>query len=157
MTGTPTLYGNEHPITMEARKEERIGHVVHRVKVWTTFFDRLVDGSKPWEVRKNDRHYRVGDVLDLQEWNPSKEEYTGRSVQRVIVDVFAGGQFGIEEGHVLLGLENASRSVWHYNALKQFGAWMAAQLTPYMTREEAEHIFRVGVDEYCENNKVARP
>jgi hypothetical protein len=155
-TGTPTLYGHEHPTTMEPQKEERIGHVLHHVKVWPVFFEKLQDGTKPWEVRKNDRDYRVGYVLDLQEWNPSKEAFTGRSVQRVIIDVYAGGQFGIEDGHVVLGLENVSRSVWHYNVLKQFTAWLATQVGDQYLHG-AERVFRTAVGEYCDNNRIPRP
>ncbi len=76
----------------------------HEVKCWTTFFPMVLDGSKPFEVRKNDRHYQVGDTLHLREWSPSSETYTGRHCYRTISYILAGGQFGIEEGYVVLGL-----------------------------------------------------
>jgi hypothetical protein len=53
---------------------------VHALKCWPEFFSAVLDGSKPFEIRKNDRGFEVGDTLLLQEWSPSKEEYTGRSL-----------------------------------------------------------------------------
>ncbi len=162
----PTLYGHEHPTTMEPT-EQRIAHVVHDLKIWPTFFDAVRDGIKPFEVRKNDRHFRVGDVLQLQEWSPSTGEFTGRTLQRVVVYILAGGQFGIEEGYVVLGFDGPAQNVWHHNALMQFGAWLAKMDVlqgfrahdgwPPLNEEQAMRVLRVAVNEYCENNRIPRP
>lgn len=31
----------------------------------------MADGSKTFEVRKNDRGFQPGDIVDLQEWDPT--------------------------------------------------------------------------------------
>lgn len=62
-------------------------------------------GAKPFEVRRNDRDYQVGDTVVLHEWNPGSERYTGRKLDRRITYILAGGQFGVEQGYVVLGLK----------------------------------------------------
>lgn len=64
---------------------------VHDLKVWPEFFEALVDGRKTFEIRKNDRGFRLGDKLRLQEFVPTDGSedhpegyYTGREVGRVI-------------------------------------------------------------------------
>ena len=38
----------------------------HSLKCWPKYYAALIDGDKRDEVRLNDRHYKVGDVLVLQ-------------------------------------------------------------------------------------------
>lgn len=56
----------------------------HQLKTWPGLFDGLVDGTKTAEVRINDRHFHVGDVLVLREYDPRACSYTGREERRVI-------------------------------------------------------------------------
>ncbi|MFA5381985.1 MAG: DUF3850 domain-containing protein [Candidatus Micrarchaeia archaeon] len=55
---------------------ERIRKVVHSLKTWPEFFQLTLNGKKKFELRRNDRDYRVGDELLLKEWDP--EVYRGR-------------------------------------------------------------------------------
>lgn len=50
----------------------------HIVKCWPEFFERAWKGEKPFELRKNDRDYRKGDRITMQEWDPNKGEFSGR-------------------------------------------------------------------------------
>jgi hypothetical protein len=56
----------------------------HELKVWIEFFDPLASCDKPFEIRQDDRDYRVGDILFLREWDHEKEEYTGREIRREV-------------------------------------------------------------------------
>lgn len=79
----------------------------HDLKVWPEFFAALADGSKPFEVRKDDRGFRVGDRLWLNEWIPHESgggEYTGGQLCKVITYILAGPAFGITRGFVVMGL-----------------------------------------------------
>jgi len=60
-----------------------------------------VDGSKTFEIRKNDRDYRVGDKLTLREWHPDTEQYSGRHVYRVVTYVTA---FNQAPGWIVMGI-----------------------------------------------------
>ena len=86
--------------------------VHHRVKSWPEFFQPVLDGSKPFELRHNDRGYQVGHVLWLQEWEPNSQSYTGRETMRKITYVMEGlGSVGtiapvkgLALGYAILGL-----------------------------------------------------
>jgi hypothetical protein len=78
----------------------------HDLKIWPEYFGAVVSGLKPFEVRRNDRQFEVGDHLRLREWGPTAKEYTGRQATARISYVLHGGQFGIEEGVVVMGLSD---------------------------------------------------
>ena len=50
---------------------------VHQVKSWSHFYDAIVAGAKRHDLRKDDRNYQVGDVLNLRQYDNIKGEYTG--------------------------------------------------------------------------------
>jgi hypothetical protein len=76
----------------------------HNLKTWPEYFDAIWNGSKPFEVRKNDRDYQVGDWLNLQEWEPTPGVYTGRSMTVRVTYIMGGGSFGIADDHVVMGI-----------------------------------------------------
>ncbi|MGR3221326.1 MAG: DUF3850 domain-containing protein [Candidatus Anammoxibacter sp.] len=86
--------------------------MVHELKIYPMYFREVKSGAKPFEVRKNDRDYKVGDELLLKEFVPvgyyedeNKEYYTGEICHRKITYVLKGGDFGIEKGTAVLGLQ----------------------------------------------------
>lgn len=56
----------------------------HDLKTWPEFFTPVFDGKKNFELRKDDRHFMVGDLLRLREWEPNTASYSGREVTKVI-------------------------------------------------------------------------
>lgn len=50
----------------------------HNLKTWPEYFQAVIDGKKTFEIRKNDRDFKVGNELLLQEYDPEQETYTGR-------------------------------------------------------------------------------
>jgi ASC-1-like (ASCH) protein len=51
-------------------------------KVWPEYFEKILSGEKTFELRLADWKCCEGDVLVLQEWDPVKEAYTGRQVEK---------------------------------------------------------------------------
>ena len=82
----------------------RSGKKEHRVKCWPDYFKCIVEGTKTFDLRVNDRGYKVGDLITFMEWNPNAETYTRGSCLREISYVLPGGQFGLLAGWVALGL-----------------------------------------------------
>ncbi|MEB4674229.1 DUF3850 domain-containing protein [Enterobacteriaceae bacterium G50] len=58
---------------------------IHQVKIAPTYFKAVVAGEKRAELRKDDRGYRVGDVLSLCECTHGK--YTGREYSALITHI----------------------------------------------------------------------
>ena len=52
--------------------------MMHDIKCWPYYFQATIDGRKLFEFRINDRGYKVGDTLHINEWNPATGLYTGR-------------------------------------------------------------------------------
>ena len=78
----------------------------HVLKVWPRFFDSLVNNNKPFEIRKNDRDFDVGDILilcqtDVNAASPSAC-LTGRKVVREITYIT---DFEQKPGFVVLGIK----------------------------------------------------
>lgn len=79
----------------------------HKLKTWPHYFEAVVSGEKTFEVRKDDREFKVGDVLELNEWDPKDQKFTGRLVERVVTyKLRANERFGVMEGFCVLGLAN---------------------------------------------------
>lgn len=58
--------------------------MIHKLKIQPQYFRAVCSGKKSFEIRKNDRNYKVGDHILLQEFIPESKEYTGRVVEREI-------------------------------------------------------------------------
>jgi ASC-1-like (ASCH) protein len=56
--------------------------VKHKLKIQPEYFKEVCTGKKSFEIRKNDRDFKVGDMLLLQEYLPESNSYTGRVVER---------------------------------------------------------------------------
>lgn len=76
----------------------------HDLKVLTEYFNALIDGKKTFEIRKDDRNFEVGDTIELHEWSPDSDNYSGYSVVFRISYKLDGGGFGLEKGYCCLGL-----------------------------------------------------
>ncbi len=62
----------------------------HALKIWPAFFEDVISGAKKYEVRKNDRGFKLGDELLLREWNPNDAAHTGRECTAKVVHITYG-------------------------------------------------------------------
>lgn len=84
----------------------------HNLKILPQYFEAQIAGIKPFEFRKNDREFKVGDEIKLNEISAKLgENYkpTGRACLVRITYILAshpGNEFeGIEVGYCVLGTE----------------------------------------------------
>ena len=73
--------------------------VVHKLKIKTQYFEDVKNGRKTFELRKNDRDFKVGDTLLLEEYNG---DYTGRFIKVIITYLLRGGNYGLDKDYVIL-------------------------------------------------------
>ena len=72
----------------------------HRIKLSHCFFGDVASGRKNFELRKDDRHYRVGDCLCLCEIK--EKRLTGREVT-VTVTYKLKDFAGLSDGYCIWG------------------------------------------------------
>lgn len=75
----------------------------HSIKTWMPFYQDILDGKKPFEFRKNDRNYSVGDEVVMHEYDDQLEEFSGRQLYCTITYLLVGPNFGIPEGYCVFG------------------------------------------------------
>ncbi len=73
---------------------------VHQIKVGTTLFEDIESGKKNFTIRKNDRGYKAGDILEKMEFIDGS--YTGRSI-RLFVTYMIEDFTGLEDGYCIMG------------------------------------------------------
>ena len=59
----------------------------HDLKSWPQFFRPIANRVRTHELRRNDRDFRVGDVVLLREWDPETERYTGARCEVVVSSI----------------------------------------------------------------------
>jgi len=64
----------------------------HELKIWPEFFGDVLSGAKKYEVRVNDRGFKVGDELILQEWNPNTAAYSGKTCTAKVAHITHGSE-----------------------------------------------------------------
>ncbi|WP_380147554.1 ASCH/PUA domain-containing protein [Kurthia populi] len=74
----------------------------HELKILPEYFGAVAKGLKTFEIRKNDRNYQVGDLLDLKEWNG--EDFTGYSILMQVTYITDYAQV---DDYVVLGIQKA--------------------------------------------------
>ncbi len=73
----------------------------HHLKTESKYYQAVERGVKKFELRKNDRNFRVYDMLYLEE--VVNGEKTGRSLPAMEIRyVFEGGKYGLEEGYCII-------------------------------------------------------
>ncbi len=77
--------------------------MLHELKTWQEPFQAIWDDLKSFEFRRNDRDFKVGDVLMLKEFIPMHDSYTTRVI---IADVkyILKDSFSIPEGYAIMQL-----------------------------------------------------
>lgn len=75
----------------------------HELKTWPEPFAAVLDGSKTYEIRVDDRGFKVGDRLRLREYDPHFHcdritcigRYTGREILVEVTHLSPGGSWGL--------------------------------------------------------------
>ena len=75
---------------------------VHRLKIYPEYFSEVKKRNKNFELRKDDRNFKVGDKVVLSEFDGNC--YTGDGVTRTIKYVLRNcKEWGLEDGYCILG------------------------------------------------------
>lgn len=116
--------------------------MIHALKTLPEYFCPVIEGKKPFEVRKNDRPFQAGDLLALNEWDAEMERYTGRSCL-VYIDYILNDEMYCKEGYVILGIKPCGVEV--YNKFPRY--------KPIENRSTYEVLLTTYIDEAYERLK----
>lgn len=90
--------------------------MIHNLKCESQYFRAVKRGDKTFEIRKDDRNFQVGDIINLQEWDTHPDEAGGGNY-------FTGAEFKVritckvsderfcKLGFCVLGIEPVSQTV----------------------------------------------
>jgi len=89
-------------------------YMTHELKTDPDVFDAVFDGKKTFEIRKNDRNFKVGDTLRLRRTESDGIQmaqgvplrYTGSEVRCRISHLLKGPIYGLAEGWVILSIRD---------------------------------------------------
>lgn len=82
----------------------------HALKILPPFYRAVRDGSKTFEIRKNDRNFAPNDTILLREFSKQHGVFTGREVKARIGFVYSGSAFGLEKGFCVFSLLDVEES-----------------------------------------------
>lgn len=100
----PTEAPQEEP----AAKNDR----VHYIRLAATYYDDVATGRKSFELRKNDRGYKTGDILEMNEFTDGRN--TGRVI-RCRVTYMLEGYTGLTDGYCILGIKVLQAQGYNYD------------------------------------------
>jgi hypothetical protein len=78
--------------------------ITHVLKSWPEFFEPVFKEIKSFEIRKNDRDFKIGDRLMLKEYDPEIGSFTGRYCFRTITYILSKNPFINLKDMVILSL-----------------------------------------------------
>ena len=75
----------------------------HQLKILSEYFNEVVSGNKTFEIRLNDRNFKVGDSLELLEHDGN--DFTGSSASGKIKYIFSDTKFGLQPNWCVFSFE----------------------------------------------------
>lgn len=91
------------PETDEHAEAETEGTgITHNLKIRSEFFRAVSQGTKTFELRKDDRDYQAGDQIMLMEFEEGR--FTGNTIKKTITYKLAGFE-GLQPGYCILAIQ----------------------------------------------------
>lgn len=75
----------------------------HELKTWPEYFEEVLNGNKLFEIRKNDRNFKCGDILILREYDPFVKSYTGREIRVKVTYILDKKPF-VPDGYICMSI-----------------------------------------------------
>ena len=73
----------------------------HELKTWPEYFEEIKTGDKTFEIRKNDRNFKIGDEILLDEYEPKLDRYTGRQLLGKITYIIRDFPIALKDNYIV--------------------------------------------------------
>ena len=93
---------------MSATPTQTTAFQQHLLKTWPPYFREVKANRKTFELRRNDRDFRQGDILVLVEFDPETGTESGDIETRRAGYILHGPGFGLEAGFCVISLEHVA-------------------------------------------------
>jgi hypothetical protein len=84
----------------------------HHLKLSVEYSDEVFNGSKTFELRKNDRHFMKGDEIIFHEYDKDGAGYTGRAMSYIITYILENHE-SLSKGYVAMSIRYQRSLTWH--------------------------------------------
>jgi hypothetical protein len=84
------------------------GPLLHHLKTWPEFYTAIAKNEKTFDIRRDDRGFKVGDFLMLCEYLVQSKTFTGHIQFVEVTYILKGVQWGIMDGFAILGLKHCT-------------------------------------------------
>lgn len=74
---------------------------IHNLKIEDKYYIDILQHDKTWEIRYNDRDYKVGDLIRF--WD--KEHNPCPYLFKITYILYEGERFGLKEGYCIMSIE----------------------------------------------------
>lgn len=98
-----TIKSNVTRIPPKPPKQDSRGIKVHELKIYHKYMIKIINRLKTFEIRKNDRDYKEGDILQLKEIEDDIDEYTGYEIFVKIEYIHKG--LGMENNYICMAIK----------------------------------------------------
>lgn len=106
--------------------------VHHYLKTINPYFGDLWEWKKTFEVRLNDRNFKVGDTLNLLEYDSIQKKFSGKKVVTRITYILSEFK-GLQKNYIVMGLSEARLNIDYLDSTSQ-------EYNPYIFSIECEMI-----------------
>lgn len=100
---TPSVAKEKRQEVIESEQKDKA--ITHELKIHPEPYQAVSKGLKTWEYRFNNRNFREGDKLKLNEFDPENMAYTGAFIEVRVMYLLEGGKFDIPEGYVIMSIK----------------------------------------------------
>lgn len=91
-------------MTARSQAEPGLKPTTHELKCWPSVFEAIRVGMKRHEFRRDDRDFKLGDTLLLNEWDPTKG-YTGQTQEVRVTWITFSPDFEVPNGYCVMSIE----------------------------------------------------
>lgn len=74
----------------------------HSLKTEQPWFDLVAEGVKNFEIRKNDRNFQEGEIIELLEYDRKNDEFSG---DEIIAKIELVCDYAQQENYLVLGIK----------------------------------------------------
>lgn len=78
---------------------------LHELKIKEDYFNAILRGEKTFELRKNDRDYKVGDLIHFVQVNGKEYFSHSKDVYRIAYILQDVSQYGLDKDYCILAIK----------------------------------------------------